>query len=155
MSNKTHLTIVNDLGRIELIDIDNFLPPSKKEFEYSRSAIYQYLDIPLISRGTKIQICDKAIILHRIINIPKNLNIPESSNKEYFLEQGKTRKKLIMSQKVNFIFLSSGEIDYLNTNRLIYQSYNELTSRVMVLARKFKLSHLIKEIQFLEKPNIV
>lgn len=155
MINSTHLTIINDLGTIELISLDDFLPPSKKEFEYSKNAMYQYLDIPLISRGTRIQICDKAIILHRIINFPKTLNIPESPNREYFLEQGKTLKKLRMSEKVNFIFLHSGEIDYLNTNRLIYQAYNELTSKVMILARKFKLSHLIKEIQFLEKPSMI
>lgn len=150
MTNKTQLTIINNLGTIELINLDDFLPPSKKEFEYSKNAMYQFLDIPLISKGTRIQICEKGIILHRVINIPKKLSIPQSENGEYFLEQGKTLKKLRMSEKVSFIFLHSGEIDYLNTNRLIYQSYNELTSRVMILARKFKLSHLIKEIQFLE-----
>ena len=75
MSNKTQLTIINDLGRIELINLDDFLPPSKKEFEYSKNTMYQFLDIPLISKGTRIQICEKAIILHRTINIPKKLNI--------------------------------------------------------------------------------
>lgn len=151
MKNIAHLTIVNSTGSIELIDLEDFLPPSRKELQYQRQEIYEYLDIPLISRGTRFQLCANAIILHRVLNVPTRFKIPVSATKEYSVEQGKRFQKISVSAKIQFVFLKSGEIDYLSTNKLIFEKYNELTQKAMVIARKFKLSHLIKEIQHLEK----
>lgn len=151
MKNTSHLTIVNSTGSIELIDLEDFLPPNRKEIRYQKHAMYQYLDIPLISRGTRFQICNNGIILHRILNIPSRFKIPESPKRDYLVEQGKRFQKISVSEKIPFIFFKSGEIDYVATNISIFENYNKLTQKAMIIARKFKLSNLIKEIQHLEK----
>lgn len=149
--NISHLTTINSFGEVEVIDIEEFVPPTRKELQFQIRPGLEHLDIPLVGKGVRVRYGLNSLTLERIINIPKKLKMPVSSDRSYYLSNGKIFNTVVFTSKVNLVFFSSGELDYIKSNQEIYRVYNELTKKAMILVRKYKLNDLMKQIQHLEK----
>lgn len=140
------LTVEHPYYGRQTIDIDNYIPPTKRELIYDELGDKQWLKIPMLHRGIEIKLSTTYLIIYRLLNIPKNLFIPNIPTYQF-----KKHRKIIVSKKVPYILLRNKEIDVIATNKLLIDEYNNLTKEVMIKAREYKIIHLNKDIEFLNK----
>lgn len=128
----------------ESIELNNYIPPTKKELIFKENP-GRFLELPCLHKGIEVKISTNYLIMTRFLSVPKNLIIPDK-----IVWKFPKYNKIALSKKIPYIKRGK-EIDIILTNRVIIETYNELTKEIMVIARKYKIKTLLKDINYLAK----
>ena len=134
------IIITDELGEFKAIELDDFLPLSKKEFVYKNT--YNDLYIPLYGKGIRTRLSKDSVILIKKFPI-KNDITPKCA----FTTSHKTKiQYLQIEKKIPFIYDKNGDFCELETNLLIVDTVNYLIAQSKILSRKIKAKKLEFEI---------